>query len=103
MASKTGIQAAVDQYDGSPSRLAAALGNGVLRQHVEHWLRAGRVSAGRCPEVSALTGIPCNELNDRVNWELASTMVLRRKSHDAPAANDPTKPAARRWKARGAV
>lgn len=66
----TGIQRAVDLFDASPSKLAAAIGQGVLRQHVEHWLKAGRVSAERCPEVSAATGIRCEDLNDRVNWAL---------------------------------
>lgn len=71
MSKKTGIQAAVDKFDGSPSKLAEAIGNGVLRQHVEHWLKAGRVSAERTPEVSVATGVPCEQLNDRVNWSLA--------------------------------
>ncbi len=67
---KTGIQKAVDLFDASPTKLAAAIGQGVLRQHVEHWLKAGRVSAERCPEVSAATGIQCQDLNDKVNWAL---------------------------------
>lgn len=70
MANKTGIQVAVEKFDGSPSRLAEAVGNGVLRQHVEHWLKVGRVSAERCPDVSAATGIACERLNDKVNWAL---------------------------------
>ena len=67
---KTGIQKAVHLFDASPTKLAAAIGQGVLRQHVEHWLKAGRVSAERCPEVSAATGIQCQDLNDKVNWAL---------------------------------
>lgn len=70
MANKTGIQRAVDAFDSSPSKLAEAVGAGVLRQHVEHWLKVGRVSAERCPEVFAATGVPCEELNDKVNWAL---------------------------------
>lgn len=70
MANKTGIQRAVDAFDSSPSKLAEAVGGGVLRQHVEHWLKVGRVSAERCPEVFAATGVPCEELNDKVNWAL---------------------------------
>ena len=73
MTNKTGIQTALDMYDGSPSRLAEAVGNGVLRQHVEHWLKVGRVSAERCPEVHATTGVPCEALNDRVNWALVGS------------------------------
>lgn len=70
MTPKTGIQIAVDKFDGSPSKLAEAVGSGVLRQHVEHWLKVGRVSAERCPEVFAATGVPCEDLNDKVNWAL---------------------------------
>lgn len=70
MDQKTGIQRAVDLFDGSPSKLAEAVGCGVIRQHVEHWLKAGRVSAERCPDVSAASGVPCEELNDKVNWAL---------------------------------
>lgn len=73
MANKSGIQRAVEAFDGSPSKLAKAVGHGVLRQHVEHWLKIGRVSAERCPEVSFTTGISCEELNDKVNWELVRT------------------------------
>ena len=70
MEQTSGIQRAV-QIKGSPAKLAEAIGNGVLRQHVEHWLKAGRVSAERAPEVSAVTGIAIEELNDAVNWTLA--------------------------------
>lgn len=70
MARKTGIQIALEKFEGSPSKLAEAVGNGVLRQHVEHWLKVGRVSAERAPEVSAVSGVSCEQLNDRVNWKL---------------------------------
>lgn len=69
MQQPTGIQRAVDNK-GSPGKLAEAIGNGVLRQHVEHWLKAGRVSAERAPDVWAATGVPLEELNDKVNWAL---------------------------------
>jgi hypothetical protein len=70
METKTGIQQAVDKYEGSPSKLAAALGEGVTRQNVEHWLTAGRVPAEKTPETSVLTGIAPEILNGRVNWAL---------------------------------
>lgn len=73
MEQRTGIQEAVDKFGGSPARLADAVGKGVLRQHVEHWLKVGRVSAERCPDVFAATGVPCASLNDRVNWSLITT------------------------------
>ena len=74
MNQQTGIAEAVAKFENSPSKLAKAVGNGVLRQHVEHWLKAGRVSPERCPEVSATTGIACSELNDKVDWALAGKL-----------------------------
>lgn len=68
MENVTCIQRAVDLHGGSPSKFASALGGGVLRQHVEHWIKSGRVSAEKCPDVEALTGIKCEELRPDVNW-----------------------------------
>ncbi|MHB1201475.1 MAG: YdaS family helix-turn-helix protein [Polaromonas sp.] len=67
---KTGIQKAVSLFEDSPTKLATAVGNGVLRQHIEHWLISGRVPAERCPEVSHVTGIALEDLNNKVNWAL---------------------------------
>lgn len=69
MENKSGIQVAVEQFEGSPSKLADAVGNGVVRQHVEHWLKVGRVSAERAPDVFSATGIALERLNDQVNWD----------------------------------
>lgn len=85
MANKTGIQRAVDSFEGSPSKLAKAVGHGVLRQHVEHWLKTGRVSAEKCPVVFAATGIACEDLNDQVNWELVRTGVQESPAEPAKA------------------
>lgn len=70
MAQKTGIQRAVELFGNSPTKLAAAVGNGVVRQHIEHWLSVGRVPAEKCPEVAVTTGVALEELNDKVNWGL---------------------------------
>ena len=75
MDTRTGIQIAVEKFEGSPSKLAEAVGNGVLRQHIEHWLKVGRVSAERAPDVSAVSGVPCEQLNDKVNWQLVREAV----------------------------
>lgn len=80
MGHKSGIQRAVDGFENSPSKLAAAVGNGVVRQHVEHWLKVGRVAAEKCPDVSAATGIACEDLNDKVNWSLVRKTKARRKA-----------------------
>lgn len=80
MENTSGIQRAVD-LKGSPRKLAEAVGNGVLRQHVDHWLKVGRVSAERAPDVFAVTGVPLEQLNDRVNWDA----VRRAKRRSTPA------------------
>ena len=70
MNQQTGIAEAVAKFDNSPSKMAAAIGKPVLRQDIEHWLKAGRVPAERCAEVSSVTGVPLERLNDKVNWSL---------------------------------
>ena len=77
MSHETGIQRAVGKFE-TPSKLAEAVGNGVLRQHVEHWLKSGRVSAEKAPDVSAASGIPVEELNDKVNWSLVRGVTNRK-------------------------
>jgi len=84
MTKETGIQKAVTKFE-TPSKLAEAVGNGVLRQHVEHWLKSGRVSAEKAPDVAAATGIPVEELNDKVNWSLVRFTPKRQKAVKAAA------------------
>lgn len=86
MANKTGIQRAVEMFDGSPTKLAEAVGHGVLRQHIEHWLKAGRVSAERAPEVAAATGIAIGDLNDTMNWSLVKKVINAKKPSSSQAA-----------------
>lgn len=74
MEHKTGIQRAVEMF-GSPARLAEAVGNGVLRQHIEHWLKSGRVSVERAPDVAAATGIAIADLNNTMNWSLVKKVL----------------------------
>lgn len=62
MAKKTGIQRAVAQCSGSPTRLAELIGDGVLRQHVEHWLKAGRVPPERAHAVNRVSGVSIRDL-----------------------------------------
>lgn len=85
MESKTGIQRAVDQFDGSPTKLADAVGNEVSRQNVETWLKAGRVPMEKCAAVAeVVTGITLQDLNDRVNWDKVRKL-LRKKPEQAAA------------------
>lgn len=90
MEPKTGIQEAVDKFDGSPTKLAAAVGNGVLRQHIEHWLTTGRVAAEKCPDVAEATGIALERLNDKTNWE--KVRRIRRKRREAIDCAAPVAP-----------
>lgn len=68
MAEKTGIELAIERFDNSPTKLARAVGGTTIRQHVEHWLKAGKVPADKAPDVMAATGIPVEELCPDTNW-----------------------------------
>ena len=68
MPKKTGIQEAVDLFDGSPTALAAAIGSEVSRQNIEHWLKKGRVPEEKCPAVAVATRIPVERLNPLHDW-----------------------------------
>jgi len=70
MEQKTGIELAMERFDGSPTKLANAIGGSVLRQHVEHWIKAGKVPADKAPEVEIATGIPCEALCPGVRWDV---------------------------------
>ncbi len=54
MTQESGIQRALGLFDNKPSKLAQAMGEGVLRQHVENWLKAGRVPPDRAPALEQL-------------------------------------------------
>lgn len=73
MARKTGIERAVAIYGGSPTKLAAACGDSISRQNIEHWLKAKRVPLDHCAAVSAATGIDLEDLNDK--WAAVREVV----------------------------
>jgi hypothetical protein len=77
---KTGIQKAVEGFDGSPTKLAAALGKGVSRQTVEHWLRVGHVSPGLAPNVADVSGQPIESLDSTTDWHLVPGLLARHGS-----------------------
>ena len=83
MNQKTGIEKALALFGGSPTALAKAVGYGVLRQHIEHWVNAGRVPADRCPEVYAATKVPLDQLNKETRWHLIRGVLAGRKSTKA--------------------
>ncbi len=73
MSDKTGIELALAKFDNSPTKLANAIGAPVLRQHVEHWLKAGRVPADKAPSVKRVAGIDCHLLCPGVDWDAVAT------------------------------
>lgn len=52
---QSAIQRAVGSFDGSPSKLARAMGASVKRQNVEHWLRTGSVPVEHCAALELAT------------------------------------------------
>lgn len=69
MTQKTGIELAVEKFDNSPSKLAQAVNGTVIRQHVEHWLKAGKVPADKAPDVMVASGVSVDLLCPDTNWE----------------------------------
>lgn len=65
---QTGIQKALDRFQGSPSMLAQAIGGSVIRQHIEHWVKTGRVPADKAPDVMLASGISVEQLCPDTNW-----------------------------------
>jgi DNA-binding transcriptional regulator YdaS (Cro superfamily) len=63
----SGIRRAVEMYKGS-SALAAACGEGISRQNVEHWLSLNYVPIAKCPQMAIATGIAVEDLNPLHDW-----------------------------------
>ena len=69
------LSTAIDVCGGTPSALAQALGGGLVRQNVEHWIAAKAVPAKHCPSIERETvkrGKPvrCEDLNPDVDWSV---------------------------------
>lgn len=88
MEQQTGIGLALEKFENSPTKLANAIGGTVLRQHVEHWLKAGRVPADKAPDVEAATGISVEMLCPETNWSVV-------RGIPAPASAAPSQPVAK--------
>ena len=89
MKQETGIELAVKKFENSPTKLATAIGGTVLRQHVEHWLKAGRVPADKAPDVELASGIPCEQLCPDTRWEVVrGKRIPAAPAHIAQAATE---------------
>lgn len=76
------VQRALDMFGGSATKLAAAIGGGVLRQNVEHWLKSGRVPVEHSAAFSAATRIPLWDIHPD-SWYRTWPMLI--DTHGAPA------------------
>lgn len=56
MTKAAALAAALAHFGGSPTAMARAIGGGILRQHVEHWVSQGGVPVPHCAAVEAATG-----------------------------------------------
>jgi hypothetical protein len=76
METKTGIELALEKFENSPTKLATAVGGNVIRQHVEHWLKAKRVPADKAPDVMLASGVPVDLLCPDTNWDAVREMQV---------------------------
>ncbi len=79
MESKSGIELALEKFENSPTKLAAAVGGSVIRQHVEHWAKAKKVPADKAPDVMVASGIPVDLLCPDANWGAVRAMPSRKQ------------------------
>lgn len=75
MEQKSGIEMALEKFDNSPTKLAQAVGGSVIRQHVEHWLKAKKVPADKAPDVMVASGVLVDLLCPDTNWTAVREMA----------------------------
>lgn len=76
--SETPIQRALAKFDGSPTKLAAALTCAavpVSRQNVEHWLKSDRVPERHVRALHTLAGIPAWEFCPQDWWRIWPDLI----------------------------
>lgn len=88
----TPVHRAIAKFDNSPTRMAAAIdpsGERVKRQHVEHWLKSGRVPTEHCRAVHDLTGVPCWEFRPDDWWRIWPELVDKPGAPMVPKESEP--------------
>lgn len=81
------IQRALAHFENSPTKLATAVGGGVLRQHVEHWIKSGRVPEKHVRALSEVSGVECWEFCPDDWWRIWPD--LRNKKGAPPVPKQP--------------
>jgi len=76
MDQKTGIELALEKFENSPTKLAKAVGGTVIRQHIEHWLKVGKVPAEKAPDVMLASGVSVEKLCPDTNWGAVRESVV---------------------------
>jgi len=68
MKEKTGIEKALDRFNGSAVKLAKAVDGFATRQNIECWSATGTVPPEKCVAIHRATGVSLGELNTRMDW-----------------------------------
>jgi hypothetical protein len=85
MTAAAALERGLKKFDDSPTKLAAAMGNGVLRQHIEHWLKAGSVPERHAGIFAMVTGQKVWEVRPD-DWHTIFPMLVGTKG--APSIPD---------------
>jgi DNA-binding transcriptional regulator YdaS (Cro superfamily) len=90
MEQRSGLKKALKIFQGSPSKLASALGKDVKRQNVEHWIKTSVVPAERCPAIEEATGglVRCEDLRPDVAWSVLRGNTAQSTASTAQAATE---------------
>lgn len=81
---QTGIQQALNKFDGSPTQLAKAAGGTITRQNIEYWQKKGVVPAAHAPLIEKASGIVCEVLTPGTDWSVIRG--IKQKKHSAKRA-----------------
>ena len=75
----SGLNKAISKQGGLTA-LANSLG--LTKATVFNWKLRGNVPAEYCPTIERLTGVRCEDLNDKVDWTYLRQSVCAPNTHD---------------------